>query len=169
MSWIPAFAGMTVWLVVAGHHFVFDVEDSFGDDHFQFVDLAVAGVFVAFFIEAVEDLGTVEVDFQAALIGRGELDGNIAGVLGTPEFGRQPRGEAVVASRHAIDDVHFNFAEIGTGHGHSGISCNAVVEQGDAFSHNALPLCRVAMEKGWFTRGHRLSSIRMKLAISPLP
>ena len=112
LSWIPAFAGMTVWLVVAGHHFVFDVEDSFGDDHFQFVDLGVAGVFVAVLVEAVEDLGTVEVDFQAALVGGGELDGNIAGVLGTPEFGRQPRGEAVVASRHAVNDVHFDFAEL---------------------------------------------------------
>ncbi len=121
-----------VGLVVGGHHFVFDVEDAFGDDHFEFVDFAVAGVFVVFLVVAVEDLGAVEVDFKAALVGRGEFDGNVAGVLGTPEFGRQPRGEAVVASRDAIDDVHGDFAELGTGHSHAGCSCYAVVEEGYA-------------------------------------
>jgi hypothetical protein len=92
--------------------FVFDVENSLGDDHLELVDLTVARVLVAVFVEAVEDLVAVEVDLEASLAGGGELDRDVTGVLGTPEFGRQPRGEAVVASRHAVDDVHFDLAEL---------------------------------------------------------
>ena len=99
-------------LASSRHYFVFHVEDALGDYHFEFVDLGVAGVFVPFLVEAVKNLGTVQVNLQAALVGGGKLDGNVAGVLGTPEFGRQPRGEAVIASRHAIDDIDFHFAEV---------------------------------------------------------
>ena len=99
-------------LAARRRYFVLDVEDALGDDHFQLVDLGVAGILVAVLIETVKDLLAVEVNFQPALVGGSQFDGNIAGVLGTPEFGRQPRGEAVIASRHAIDDVHFNFAEL---------------------------------------------------------
>jgi hypothetical protein len=110
--------GISHLSVSRGGDFIFNVEDALGDDHLELVDLGVAGVLVAIFVEAIKDLVAVEVDLEASLVGGGELDRNIAGVLGAPEFGRQPRGEAVVPSRHAVDDVDFNFAELGPGHCH---------------------------------------------------
>jgi hypothetical protein len=70
----------------------------------------------AILVFAVEYLLPVQVDFQPAGIGRGQLDGDVAGVLRSPELGRQPRGDGVVASRHAVDDLYFNFPKLGSRH-----------------------------------------------------
>ena len=124
-----------------GGDFVLNIKDALGHDHFEFVDLAIARVFVARFVKAVEDLGAVQVDFQAALVGGSQFDGNVAGVLRAPEFGRQPRGESVVASRDAVDNFKFHFAELGTGHSHKSFSREPVVEQGDAVGRPAWRHC----------------------------
>ena len=124
-----------------GGDFVLNIKDALGHDHFEFVDLAIAGVFVARFVKAVEDLGAVQIDFQAALVGGRQFDGNVAGVLRAPEFGRQPRGESVVASRDAVDNFKFHFAELGTGHSHKSFSRGPVVEQGDTVGRPAYCHC----------------------------
>ena len=146
--------GLGSGLAAGGGDFVLNVKDALGDDHFEFVDLAVAGVFVARFVKAVENLGAVQIDFQAAFVGGRQFDGDVAGVLRAPEFGRQPRGESVVASRDAVDDFKFHFAKLGTGHSHASFSREPVVEQGDtvvrpAWRHFGLLWCGCEFAWAW--------------------
>ena len=70
----------------------------------------------AFFLD-VEDLLAVQVDFQPAPAGGSQLDGDVARVLGPPEFRRQPRGDCVIPSRYAVDYFDFNFSELCSRHG----------------------------------------------------
>ena len=71
---------------------------------------------LASLIRTVENLVPVQVHFQPTRIGWGQLDGNVTGVLRAPDLGRQPRGDGVVPSRHAVDDFYFNFPELCSRH-----------------------------------------------------
>ena len=64
----------------------------------------------------VKDLVAVNVNLQAAASGWGQFYGNITRVVGPPKFRRQPRGDRVVTSRDAIDDLDFYFAKFSVGH-----------------------------------------------------
>ena len=86
----------------------------FHQDHLQFVDLPE--VRVSSVGALVEDLVAVNVNLQAAASGWGQLYGNITRVVGPPKFRRQPRGDRVVTSRDAIDDLDFYFAKFSVGH-----------------------------------------------------
>ena len=94
---------------------LFDFKNFLGDDHFQFVGPGQVGVY-AILVFSVENLVPVQVHFQPTRIGWGQLDGNVTGVLRAPELGRQPRGDGVVPSRHAVDDFYFNFPELCSRH-----------------------------------------------------
>ncbi len=87
---------------------VFQFENLLGDLHLQFIDHAQVGECPGFF--AVKYLGSVQVDFQASFVRGRHLDGDVAGGVGTEELGRQPRGDGIVASSYAVDNLSFYFS-----------------------------------------------------------
>ena len=95
--------------LIAGERGV-EVIDFLGHDHLQLVNLGPVGIPALVFL-AVEDLLAVQEYLKPARSLGGHLDGHVSGVLGGPQLGRQPRGDRVVASRHAVDDIDFNFTE----------------------------------------------------------
>jgi hypothetical protein len=86
----------------------------FHQDHLQFVDLTEVRVSAVGAL--VEYLFAVNVDLQPPPGGWSQFNCNVARVVSPPEFRRQPRGDRVVASRDAIDDLDFHFAKFSTGH-----------------------------------------------------
>ena len=99
---------------LVGRQSLLDFEDLLGDGHFQLDDLGQIREPAGFF--TVEDLLAIEINLQAPLAVRGQLQSNVAGSIRPPEFIRQPRGDGEVASRYAVKDLDFYFSKLGTGH-----------------------------------------------------
>ncbi len=96
---------------LTGSGCLFDFKYLFSDYHFQFIGSGQIGVNAVFFF-AVEDFVPVQVHFQPAGIGRGQLDRDVARVLRAPKLRPQPRGDSVVPSRHTVNYLYFNFAKL---------------------------------------------------------
>ena len=65
----------------------------------------------------VEDLLTIQVDFEPAIRPRGQGDSNVF-PKSPKEFVGHPRGRSVVLSRDAVQDIHENFPLTICGHIH---------------------------------------------------
>ena len=86
----------------------------FHQDHLKFVDLPEVRVSTVGAL--VEYLVAVNIDLQPPFSGRGQFYGDVARIVGPPKFRRQPRGDWVITSRDAIDDLDFYFAKFSAGH-----------------------------------------------------
>jgi hypothetical protein len=86
-----------------------ELEDLFGDDHLQFVDLGQVGKSTGILF-TVEDLFAVQVHLQPAMTSGGEFYGYITGSVVAKELIRQPRGDREVPSRYAVRDFNVYFA-----------------------------------------------------------
>ena len=91
------------------------LENLLGNDHLQLVGPGQVGVHPVLVL-AVEDFLSIKVNLQPPGVGRRQLDGNIPRVLGAPELRRQPRGDSMVPSRYAVNNLHFHFPKLGTRH-----------------------------------------------------
>lgn len=97
----------------SGHRLV-GLEYLLGDGHLQFIHFVQ--VWKSAIGLTVEDLIPVQKDLQSPLSRRREFYCNVTGVLRSPKFRRQPRGDREIASRDAIGDINFYFAKFGAWH-----------------------------------------------------